>query len=75
MVKSKYFPRSGTVNEVGGIISANKRKNTVNDSRIEMHNDTCNKPTKCHQLLNGRVLVVHLVHEKLIILKLRREIT
>ena len=36
MVKSTNFPRSGTTKEVGGIISASKRKNTVSDSRMEI---------------------------------------
>lgn len=34
MVKSRYLPKRGTVSEVGGIISANRRKKTVNDSRM-----------------------------------------
>jgi len=34
MVKSRYFPSSGTVSEVGGMISASRRKNTVSDSRM-----------------------------------------
>lgn len=36
MVKSKYFPNNGIASDVGGIISANSRKNTVSDTRIEM---------------------------------------
>lgn len=40
IVNNKYFPKSGTANDVGGIISANNKKNTVNDTRIEMHNVT-----------------------------------
>ena len=36
MVKSTNFPSSGTTNEVGGMISASSRKNTVSDSRMEM---------------------------------------
>lgn len=40
MVKSKYFPRRGTASDVGGIISANSKKNTVNETRIEMDNVT-----------------------------------
>jgi len=34
IVNNKYFPSNGTVNDVGGIISANSKKNTVNDSKI-----------------------------------------
>lgn len=40
IVKSRYFPRSGTAKEVGGIISAKSRKNTVNESRIETQSET-----------------------------------
>ena len=36
IVKSTNFPSSGTTSEVGGMISASSRKNTVNDSRMEM---------------------------------------
>lgn len=42
MVNSRYFPSRGTANEVGGIISASRRKNTVSDTRIEIHSVTCN---------------------------------
>ena len=41
IVNSTNFPNKGTTNDVGGIISANKRKKTVNDSKIDMLNDTC----------------------------------
>ena len=34
MVKRRYLPSNGTASDVGGIISANRRKNTVNESRI-----------------------------------------
>ena len=36
MVKRTNLPRSGTTSDVGGMISASSRKNTVSDSRIEM---------------------------------------
>ena len=36
MVKRTNLPRSGTTREVGGMISASSRKNTVRDSRMEM---------------------------------------
>ena len=36
IVNSTNFPSKGTTNDVGGIISANRRKNTVSDRRIEM---------------------------------------
>lgn len=35
MVKRRYFPRRGTAKEVGGMISASKRKNTVSERRME----------------------------------------
>lgn len=41
IVNNRYFPRRGTAKDVGGMISANKRKNTPNESMIEMLNDTC----------------------------------
>ena len=40
MVKSKYLPSKGTARDVGGIISASSKKNTVKDRRIEMHSVT-----------------------------------
>jgi hypothetical protein len=40
MVKSKYLPSKGTAREVGGIISARSKKNTVSESRIEIHSVT-----------------------------------
>jgi hypothetical protein len=36
MVNNTNFPRSGTTSDVGGIISASKRKNTVSDSKIDI---------------------------------------
>lgn len=36
IVKSTNFPRSGTTNDVGGMISANSRKNTVSDSKMDI---------------------------------------
>ena len=36
IVKRTNLPRSGTTSEVGGIISASSRKNTVRESRMEM---------------------------------------
>ena len=38
--KLDNLPNKGTDMEVGGIISANSKKNTVNESRIEMDKDT-----------------------------------
>ena len=40
MVKRRYFPSRGTAREVGGIISASSRKNTVKESRMEIHSAT-----------------------------------
>lgn len=39
IVNNKYFPNSGTVSDVGGIISTNNRKNTVNDSKMLIQSD------------------------------------
>ena len=36
MVKRRYLPRSGTARDVGGMISASSKKNTVSDSRMLM---------------------------------------
>ena len=36
IVKSRYLPNNGTVRLVGGMISAKRRKNTTNESIIEM---------------------------------------
>lgn len=40
MVNKRYFPSSGTARDVGGMISARSRKNTVRDTRIELHKET-----------------------------------
>ena len=40
IVKRRYFPSRGTAREVGGMISANRRKNTVSDSRMEIQRVT-----------------------------------
>ena len=40
MVKRRYFPSRGTARDVGGIISASSKKNTVRDSKIEMQRVT-----------------------------------
>ena len=40
MVKRTNLPRRGTTREVGGMISARRRKNTVRESRIEMDKET-----------------------------------
>ena len=36
MVNRTNLPRRGTTREVGGMISANRRKNTVSERRMEM---------------------------------------
>ena len=43
MVKSTNFPSSGTTSDVGGMISASSKKNTVSDSRMEMDRLTWNE--------------------------------
>lgn len=43
IVKSTNLPSSGTTSDVGGMISASSRKNTVSDSRMDMLNETCNR--------------------------------
>ena len=43
MVKRTNLPRRGTTREVGGMISARRRKNTVRESRIEMDKETWGK--------------------------------
>ena len=40
MVKRTNLPSRGTTREVGGMISASSRKNTVRESRMEMDRDT-----------------------------------
>ena len=40
IVKRRYLPSSGTAREVGGIISARSRKNTVRERRMEMQRVT-----------------------------------
>lgn len=37
IVNNKYLPSNGTANDVGGIISANNKKNTVSDNNIDTH--------------------------------------
>lgn len=43
IVKSTNLPSSGTTSDVGGMISASSRKNTVSDSRMDMLNETCKR--------------------------------
>ena len=40
MVKSRYLPSRGTAKEVGGIISARSKKNTVSERRMEIQRVT-----------------------------------
>ena len=40
------LPKSGTAIDVDGIISANSKKNTVNERRIDLDNETCRKSDK-----------------------------
>lgn len=39
MVNNRYLPSSGTVSDVGGMISTSSRKNTVSDSNILIHSE------------------------------------
>lgn len=48
MANIRYFPRSGTTNDVGGIISTTRRKNTWRLIRIEIDNVTCVKVMIMH---------------------------
>jgi hypothetical protein len=41
MVKRTNLPRRGTTREVGGMISASRRKNTVRERRMLMDKLTC----------------------------------
>ena len=43
MVKRTNLPRRGTTREVGGMISANRRKNTVRERRMLMERLTLTK--------------------------------
>ena len=40
MVKRTNLPSRGTTRDVGGIISAKSKKNTVRDNRMEIARDT-----------------------------------
>lgn len=40
MVNRRYFPKRGTVRDVGGMISDNRRKKTPRDSMMEMDRET-----------------------------------
>ena len=40
IVKSRYLPSRGTAKEVGGIISARSKKNTVSERRMEIQRVT-----------------------------------
>ena len=41
MAKIRYFPKSGTTSDVGGMISTTKRKNTYKLVKMEMESVTC----------------------------------
>ena len=41
MLKRRYLLSKGTARDVGGMISASSRKNTVRDRRTEIHRVTC----------------------------------
>ena len=48
MVKRTNLPRRGTTREVGGMISASRRKNTVKESRMEMDKETWSQNVKMY---------------------------
>ena len=52
MVKRTNLPRSGTTREVGGMISARRRKNTVRESRIEMDRETWGKRAQVEETVS-----------------------
>ena len=52
MVKRTNLPRRGTTREVGGMISASRRKNIVSERRMEMERLTWSTNILC----NGNIL-------------------
>jgi hypothetical protein len=42
MANIRYFPKSGTTSDVGGIISTTSRKNTWSEMRIDIDSVTWN---------------------------------
>ena len=46
MVNRTNLPSRGTTKEVGGMISASSRKNTVSESRMEMESETFSPESK-----------------------------
>ena len=40
MLKRRYLLSKGTARDVGGMISASSKKNTVSERRIDMHSVT-----------------------------------
>lgn len=53
MVNNRYLPSSGTARDVGGMISASSKKNTVNDTSMLLHRVTC-KMTFVDQVFKER---------------------
>lgn len=64
-MKSTNFPRRGTTNEVGGIISASSKKNTVSESKIEILKLTCKQNQYKHYAESLLVPIQILDHMKL----------
>lgn len=54
IVNNTNLPSNGTTNEVGGMISANSRKNTVSDSRMDIDKLTWNIISKFLAWFNER---------------------
>ena len=65
IVKSRYLPMSGTTRDVGGMMSASSRKNTVSDRSIEIHSaifsplSTTHTHTHVDQSINQSVSTPH----------------
>ena len=64
IVNNTNLPSRGTTKEVGGMISANSRKNTVSDSKIEMDRLTCN--LKKNLFIDEKLLDICILFEKLV---------
>ena len=67
MVNRRYFPSNGTASDVGGIISASSKKNTVRDRRMDMQRVTCkNKMVDAYprDLHNNRLSVIFTIKIK-----------
>ena len=67
MVNRRYLPSNGTARDVGGIISASSKKNTVRDRRMDMQRVTCkNKMVDAYpmDLHNNRLSIIFTIKIK-----------